>query len=77
MGMGGLRRASAARAQGNPSTARPTRRRRAPHGARQGIVLAMACDIATWCGETNPLFDRTRFLKACGITNEQGQRKKG
>lgn len=38
----------------------------------EGYVLKLACDIATWCGETNPRFDRTRFLLACGISNEQG-----
>lgn len=43
----------------------------------EGVLLKVACDIATWCGETNSRFDRTRFLQACGITDPQGQRVGG
>jgi hypothetical protein len=31
------------------------------------IVGELAKDFATMCAAQNPRFDRTRFLKACGV----------
>lgn len=37
--------------------------------------LKVTCDIANWCTESIPEFNRPQFLRACGVTNEEGQRK--
>ena len=31
------------------------------------LLMDIALDIANYCQEQNPLFDRQRFLKACGL----------
>lgn len=37
----------------------------------QHRVAWIAADVATICASFNPYFDRTRFLKACGV--EEGK----
>jgi hypothetical protein len=41
------------------------------HNAKgSGNILNVLYDVCELCGEENPNFDKARFLKACGITEE-------
>lgn len=35
------------------------------------VTRKLAHDVATFCGEDNPNFNRGRFLDACKLRNEQ------